>query len=155
MADVSLATAWHPAAGWAIGAFAQLPVLSATLVGPGAMPQVGATLLGAEVAHAVGHESWKVHPDVGLGAGAILLHLEGAATSTSPSAAIPSADAWMAAAVARGGLAVAVARDWRLRADAMVGVAFPEAEIEFGRVQVATWGRPFLTGGASIEFVLR
>ena len=153
MADVSLATAWHPVATWSVGVFAQLPVLSASLAGPGATPQVGATLLGAEVAHGLGHESWKVHPDVALGAGALLLHFEGA--STSSTAASATAQAWMFAAVVRGGLATALARDWRLRADAMLGVAFPEADVDFGPVRVATWGRPFVTGGISVEFVLR
>ncbi len=152
-ADVSLAGAWHPVAAWSVGLFGQLPVLSSTLTGPGGSAQVGATLLGVEVARALGQSSWKVHPDVGLGAGAVSLHLVG--TAAAPSGVTPSVDAWMAEAQVRGGIAVPIASEWRLRADATLALAFPEADVDFGKVRVATWGRPIATGALSVEVVLR
>jgi hypothetical protein len=153
MGDVSLAASWHPVRTWSVGVFAQVPTLTANVAGSGATAQVGATLLGAEVAHVLGPESWKVHPDVALGAGAASLHLAGDTTSTSGAA--PSADLWMAAAVARLGLNYAFASEWRLRADATLAFAFPDAAVDFSKVQAATWGRPLGTLGASLEFVLR
>jgi hypothetical protein len=150
--DVSLAATWHPVAAWSIGLFGQLPVLSATLTGPRGRAQVGATLLGAEVAHVLGRSSWRIHPDVALGAGVVSLHLAG--TAASPSGAAPTVDAWMAAALARGGVAVEIAREWRLRADAILGLVFPQAEVVSEQVQLATWGRPIATGAVSVEVVL-
>jgi len=153
MGEISLSAVWHPVAAWSVSLLSQLPIAMPTLSGPGGKAQAGMTLLCAEVARAFGPATWKVHPDVGLGAGALSLHLGG--TATSPSDVPPSVDAWMAVAQLRGGLAVAIAGEWRLRADATVALAFPEADIDFGRVQVATWGRPILIGGASVEFVIR
>jgi hypothetical protein len=153
MGDVSVAASWHPVRAWSVGVFAQVPTLTATVAGSGSTVQVGATLLGAEVAHVLGPESWRVHPDIALGAAAASLHLAGAAASTADAA--PSADLWMAAAVGRFGLNFALASEWRVRADATLAFAFPDAAVDFSKVQAATWGRPFGTLGASLEFVLR
>lgn len=153
MGDVSLAASWHPVRAWSIGVFGQVPTLTADVVGSGETDQVGATLVGAEVAHVLGLESWRLHPEVGLGAAAASLHLSGSAASAS--APPPSADLWMAAAVARFGLNFALASEWRLRADATLAFAFPDAAVDFSGVRAATWGRPLGTLGASLEFVLR
>jgi len=151
MGDVTVAAAWHPVASWSVGILAQLPTLSATLVVPGGTAQAEATLLGAEVAHALGRESWVLRPDVAIGAAAVSLHLGSPSTSDAGA----SANAWMAAALARAGLNLGFARDWRLRADATLGVAFPEEVLTFAGSKVPAWGRPIVTGGALIEFVLR
>lgn len=153
MGDVSLAASWHPVRAWSVGVFAQVPTLTANVTGSGATDQVGATLVGAEVARVLGAESWRVHPEVALGAAAANLHLTGAAASASEGP--PSEDLWMAAAVARFGLNYAFASEWRVRADATLAFAFPDAAVDFSKVQAATWGRPLGTLGASLEFVLR
>jgi glucose uptake protein GlcU len=151
--DVSLVMAWHPVAAWSIGVRAELPILSASLVSPRGSAQAGATLLDVEIARVLGRESWRVHPDVALGVGAASLHIVGVTASAADLA--PTADVWMAAAMARAGLTVAIASEWRLRADASLGVTLPEAAVDLSGLRVATWGDPFAMAGASIEFVLR
>jgi hypothetical protein len=154
MGDVSVAASWHPVRTWSVGVFAEVPTLTANVTGSGATDQVGATLVGAEVARVLGSESWRVHPEVALGAAAANFHLTGAAAASASEGA-PSADLWMAAAVARFGLNYTLASEWRLRADATLAFAFPDAAVDFSKVEVATWGRPLGTLGASLEFVLR
>ena len=119
MGALSLAAAWHSRSGWALGLRAQLPVVSALVThAPQGSANAWPTLVGAEVGHSLGRESWVVHPDVGLGVGAMLLHLDGDAKAPFDSG---SADVWMTAVLARGGLAVKIAGPLRLRADVSLG----------------------------------
>jgi hypothetical protein len=155
MGALSLAAAWHSTSGWALGLRAQLPVVSALVThAPQGSANAWPTLVGAEVGHSLGRASWVVHPDVGLGVGAMLLHLDGNANSPFDPA---SADVWMTAVLARGGLAVKIAGPLRLRADVSLGAALPQGTVVFPpvgngtAVQVATWGPFMFAGGAGLE----
>jgi hypothetical protein len=153
VADLSLAAALHPVARWSFGVVANLPVASASVgAPPDGSASVSATTLGGELAYALGRDSWLFHPDVAVGAAAVLLRLDGTAAQASRSA---STDVWMAAPLVRGGLAFALTSDWRLRADATLGFTIPEGVVDLAGHPIGTWGRPMFAGGASLEAWLR
>ncbi len=154
MGDVSLAAALHPVARWSVGLASNLPVASASILAPPyGSASASATTMGGELAYTLGEDSWLLHPDVALGAAAVLLRVE--STTAAPQLRA-NANVWMAAALARGGVALALTNDWRVRADATLGVTFPEGTVELVERQVAaTWGRPVFAGGVSLEARLR
>jgi hypothetical protein len=156
MSDVSLAARWRPRRAWSVGVFGQIPVLSASVARvPEGTAHVEPAVFGGElVLDALDRRSWRLHPDFGLGGGAVWLHSSGEGTATAPFLGV-SSDVWMAVVQTRAGLGLSLTDAWRIRADATVGVTMPEGAVTFvdSTQIVATWGRPILMGSLALEFL--
>jgi hypothetical protein len=150
MGEALLAASWHPLGAWSLGLRAALPISPAPIVDPSeGTADTRATLLGAEVAWAIGSDSWVFQPDLALGGGAALLRFDGSPTGRYVGTAV---DIWTGLIHGRAGLAVRLARSWRLSADATLGASLPEAGVNFAKTPEAIWGRPFFLGSLALEF---
>jgi hypothetical protein len=90
----------------------------------------------------------RFQPDIGVGAGAVVLGTYGRADAPLQS----SSDLVVAATLAGGmGLSVWLHARVRLRVDGFVGVALPRPGVRFAGAEVATWGRPFGGGTLGVE----
>jgi len=149
---LTIATRAYAWRGWSVGLVVDVPVLSSTVTATEGSARAWGTLMGAEIGHAFGPESWRFHPDVAVGGGAVLLHLDGSAGKGFESG---TANVWTAAATARAGVAMTIAGPLRVRVDARLGVAIPEGTVSFAGAKAATWGLPMVGGGAGLEVVWR
>jgi len=109
---------------------------------------VGSQLFGALATYGFTRESSAWEPSVSVGVAAAHVSTTG---SASPPFVSASASAWCAAPLVDAGVAWSFERGLRLRADGLVGWAFPSTVVSTATATVGRWGAPALTLSLGVE----
>jgi hypothetical protein len=146
--EIVLSASWRPRPAWSLGLFGELPFAPSSVRERAGTATARATILGGEARLAFATASSWIRPDVGLGAGATLLRLDGSAATPYVGA---DTSLWLPAVLAQAGLTLRLTRSLRVRADAALGAVVPGGRIVFAGTQVATWGIPLIGASVGLE----
>jgi hypothetical protein len=148
-AALELGLAWMPLDHVGAAAFVSIP-----LTAPSASAQQGSVSLralfaGGGVRFVFTSPASRWAPSVDLGLVAAVLDATG---TGSPGFLGKQPSGVTAAPFARAGVAFAVSRLFRLRADLLVGVLAQGVSLRIVNSEVATWGQPFALASAGVDF---
>jgi hypothetical protein len=128
-----------------------LPVVENEVNEPEGEASMRVNLFFAELGYRFAPAASSFQPEVGLGAGLVVLPLEGETTEPRD-----AHDDQLVAGVYFLGLGAGYSvESWlEVRAGVRGGLSAPRPAIEFSDREVATWGRPFLSATLEAEFQL-
>jgi hypothetical protein len=148
-ASLDLGLAWMPSEHVGVFALAAIPLTSGRIEGSQGSADLRILLAGggARFLFTKRESSWS--PTVDLGVMAVSLRSTGTA---NPGFIASAPSALTAAPFARLGLAFALTRVFRLRADVLAGVVAQGVSIQFAQHEIATWGKPLVLASVGVDF---
>jgi hypothetical protein len=148
---IALGLRLEPSARFSASLHALLPVVDNEVNEPEGEASVLVNLFLAELGYRFARPGARFQPEVGAGAGLVVLPLEGEAAPPRE-----GHDDQLVAGVYFLGLGAGYSIEpWlELRAGARVGLSAPRPAIRFSEREVAAWGRPFFAATLAAEFQL-
>lgn len=136
-----LGARWEPGGPWALSAFGLLPLSSQSVSNATGTAEVHVTILGVAGHYLLLPREGMFGVDLGIGAAGVIAAMTGHAATTDNLGRSETVGA--AAALCEAAFTARITKWLRLRAEGLVGIAFPRPVVGFAGVNGASWGRPF------------
>ena len=147
--QLRLGGSWLPTRWLAADLVLLVPLIPARVSAEKGESDLYLTLMGAAVRWLGGHGSSWIRPSIGVGVGALLVHLRGHAAASG----YTSEEDLLACAMPffEAGLVIRITRHLRLVTSHMVGITLPRLVVAYGGQPVASLDSPMLTGTLGLE----